>query len=56
LRMSLCLLPLVPVGVWFGVRLNRKIPEKLFLRTVYFITFLAGLELVFDFNLARLFR
>jgi uncharacterized membrane protein YfcA len=56
LRMSLMLLPLVPVGVWFGVRLNRKIPEKVFLRTVYFITFLAGLELVFDFSLTRLFH
>ena len=47
---SACLLPLVPVGVW----LNRKCSEKLFLRIVYSLTFLTGLELILD--LARWFR
>ncbi len=51
---SACLLPLVPVGVWLGVWLNRKCSEKLFLRIVYSLTFLTGLELILD--LARWFR
>jgi uncharacterized protein len=49
-------LPLVPVGVWLGVWLNRKIPEKTFLRLVYVMTFLTGLQLLCNFNLARLWR
>jgi hypothetical protein len=48
--------PLVPVGVWLGVWLNRKFSERLFLRLIYLLTFLAGLQLIFDLNLARLFR
>jgi len=49
-------LPLVPLGVWVGVWLNRKISEQLFLRLVYFFTFFTGLQLIFNFNLGRLFR
>jgi uncharacterized membrane protein YfcA len=56
LRTSLILFPLVPVGVWLGVWLNRRVSEKLFIRAVYVLTFLAGLELVFNFDLARPFR
>ncbi len=48
--------PLVPIGVWLGVWLNRKFSEKVFLQAVYVLTFLTGLQLIFDFNLARLFR
>ena len=48
--------PLVPVGVWIGVRLNRLIPEKIFLRIVYSFTFLTGLQLMFNFNLAKWLR
>jgi len=39
-------LPFVPVGVWLGVWLNRKISETWFARIVYGLTFLAGLELM----------
>src|SRR6185295_17839628 len=49
-------LPLIPLGVWLGVWLNRKIDERLFLRLVYGITLLTGLQLIFNFNLASLFR
>lgn len=52
---GLCYSPLVPLGVWLGVWLNRKFSEAVFLKAVYLLTFLAGLQLVFDFNLARLF-
>ena len=53
---GLCYLPLIPVGVWAGVWLNRKVSEKLFLRLVYAFTFATGLQLIFNFNLAKLFQ
>jgi hypothetical protein len=49
-------LPLIPLGVGIGVWLNRKLSEKGFLRAVYAMTLLAGLQLIFNFNLAKLFR
>ena len=55
-RTSLVFLPLIPVGVWIGVWLNRKFSEKLFLKLVYLFTLLTGLQLIFNFNLARFFR
>lgn len=51
---GLLYLPLIPLGVWLGVWLNRKFSEKTFLRVVYGMTFLTGLQLIFNFNLARL--
>jgi len=45
--------PLIPIGVWLGVWLNRRVSERLFLRLVYLFTFLTGLQLVFNFNLAK---
>lgn len=53
---SLMFLPLVPVGVWLGVWLNRRVSEKLFLKLVYAMTFLTGLQLIFNFNLFSWFR
>ncbi|MGC8743958.1 MAG: sulfite exporter TauE/SafE family protein [Verrucomicrobiia bacterium] len=44
---GLCYFPLVPLGVWIGVWLNKKIPEKLFINLVYFFVFLTGLYLIF---------
>jgi uncharacterized protein len=55
-RTGLCYFPLIPVGVWLGVWLNRKFSERTFLWLVYVLTFLAGLQLVFNFNPAKLFR
>src|ERR1043166_7088800 len=54
--LSLSFLPLIPVGVWLGVRMNRKFSEKIFLRAVYVMTFCTGLELVFNFDLSKWFR
>jgi uncharacterized membrane protein YfcA len=48
--------PLVPIGVWLGVWLNRKVSERLFLKLVYLITFLTGLQLILNLNVANLFR
>ena len=49
-------LPLIPLGVWLGVWLNRKFSEQLFLRLVYLFTFATGLQLIFNFNVAHLLR
>lgn len=56
LWMGLLYLPLVPLGVWLGVWLNRRISERLFLRLVYAMTLLTGLQLIFNFNFARWLR
>jgi len=49
-------LPLIPVGVWLGIWLNRKFSEKIFLRVVYGLTLVTGLQLIFNFHLGRLLR
>jgi len=51
LKMTALFFPLVPLGVWLGVLLNRRIPEKLFLKFVYALTFVAGVQLVGQFDL-----
>ena len=56
LRFDLWCVPLVPVGVWIGVWLNRRFSEQGFLRVVYLLAFLAGLQLIFEFDWTRLFR
>ncbi len=50
---SAAIVPAVPIGVWVGVWLNRKFSETGFLRVIYLLTFLAGLQLVFNFDIAR---
>jgi uncharacterized membrane protein YfcA len=44
------------VGVWLGVWMNRRCPEQAFLKVVYVTLFLAGLQLMFNFDLAKLLR
>jgi uncharacterized membrane protein YfcA len=53
---SLIYVPLIPLGVWLGVWLNRKMSEKFFLNAVYALTFLTGLQLIFNWNIAALWR
>jgi len=48
--------PLVPLGVWLGVWLNRRISEKIFVKAIYTILLLTGLQLIFNFDLAAPFR
>jgi uncharacterized membrane protein YfcA len=47
---SLYFLPLVPVGVWLGVRLNRRFSERGFTRFVLAAIALTGLQLIFNFR------
>jgi uncharacterized protein len=56
LKLSLRYLPLIPIGVWLGVWLNRRFSEVLFTRLVYLFTFLTGLELMFHFDWAKWLR
>ena len=45
---SLVLLPLAPIGVWFGVRMARRISPVLFYRFLYAGMFLTGVKLLWD--------
>ncbi len=45
--------PLVPVGVWLGVWMNRRCSKAAFLRIIYVFVFLAGLQLVTGCSLAH---
>ncbi len=53
LKVSLAMLVFVPMGVWLGVWLNKRIDGKWFSRIVYVILFLAGVELI-QKNLGKL--
>jgi uncharacterized membrane protein YfcA len=50
LAQGLAYLPLVPLGVWLGVRLNRLFSETAFARVVLITLFLTGLQLIFNFR------
>ncbi len=51
----LILAPLAVVGVWLGVRLNRRFSEKWFNRLVYTLLCLTGIELVSGTSVINLF-
>ncbi len=53
---SLKYVALVPVGVAIGIWLNRRFSEEGFMKAVYALTFLTGLQLIFDFKPAEWFR
>ena len=46
----------MPLGVWLGVWLNRRVSEALFLKVIYATLLVTGLQLIFNFDLAALFR
>ncbi len=48
--------PLVPLGVWLGVWLNRRFSEMVFVRVIYVVLLITGLQLICNFDLAALFR
>lgn len=54
LTQSLLLLPLVPAGVWLGVWCNRRIPDGAFIHIILIVTFLTGLQLVFQPQITHL--
>ena len=52
LKGSLWMWALCPVGVWLGGWLNRRLPERSFIKLLYLFLFLGGAKLVYD-GLAR---
>jgi uncharacterized membrane protein YfcA len=56
LMTSATFFPLVPLGVWLGVWMNRHFSEKIFVRVIYAILFGTGLQLICNFDLAAWFR
>lgn len=48
LATSLALLPFAPIGVWIGLKLTRRVNEKLFYRLVYAGMFATGCKLLWD--------
>lgn len=50
LLMSLIFFPFIPLGVWIGVWMNKRISEKHFMRVVFAFLFVTGLELIFHFE------
>ncbi len=53
---SLYCVPAIPLGVWIGVKLNKKLSEEGFMKVVYGLTLLAGLKLLFNFNPLAFFQ
>ena len=45
-KASAALVLFVPLGVWMGLWLNRRVSERWFVRLIYVLTFLAGLQLL----------
>jgi uncharacterized membrane protein YfcA len=45
---SFVLLPIAPIGVWVGVRLARRISQRLFYQILYLGMFLTGVKLLSD--------
>lgn len=48
LGLSLLFAPLAPLGIWLGLHLERRIPEKPFYRVSYAILFATGCKLIYD--------
>ncbi|MGH8714282.1 MAG: sulfite exporter TauE/SafE family protein [Casimicrobiaceae bacterium] len=48
LGLSLLFAPLAPLGIWLGLHLERRIPEKPFYRLSYAILFATGGKLIYD--------
>ena len=48
LLISLILAPLVPLGIWLGIKLHDRVNEKLFYNLAYFFLLIAGAKLLYD--------
>lgn len=45
---SLVLAPLVPLGVWLGIKLHDRVNETLFYNLAYFFLFITGVKLLYE--------
>ena len=48
LSISLVLLPIVPIGMFIGIKFNHFIPQKWFMRASYTILLLLGIRLLYE--------
>lgn len=48
LSTSLLFAPLAPIGIWLGIWLHRRIPERTFFQISYLLLFISGVKLVWD--------
>jgi uncharacterized membrane protein YfcA len=48
LLISLILAPLVPLGVWLGIKLHDRVNERLFYNLAYFFLLVTGVKLLYD--------
>ena len=48
LTTSLALTPLVPVGIWLGLKLHKIIPQELFFKLSCGLLFMSGTKLIWD--------
>ena len=48
LTASLVFAPLAPLGIWLGVWLHRRLPERAFYAVSYVLLFVTGVKLVWD--------
>ena len=46
LKIALYCSPLVPLGVWAGIWMNKKFTDAQFVKIIYLLTGLAGLDLI----------
>ncbi len=53
LRFDLFLIPLIPVGSYFGKWLHYRVSESVFNRIIMVLTLLAGVQLLFNINLVK---
>jgi len=56
IKIGLCYSPLVPLGVWTGIWLNRKFSETQFVVIIYVLTGLTGLDLVWQSSFWEWFK
>lgn len=48
LTTSLVLLPLAPLGIWLGLWMQKRVPDRAFYNVCYGLLFITGLKLGFD--------
>ncbi|MBN1996404.1 sulfite exporter TauE/SafE family protein [candidate division KSB1 bacterium] len=55
LKQSLLFMPVVPLGIYLGLWLNKKISQKVFIQIVYVLVFITAIQLILGKNIVLLF-
>ncbi|GLQ34388.1 UPF0721 transmembrane protein [Amylibacter marinus] len=45
---SMLLAPMIPLGVFIGLKVHKSLPQELFIKIAYFLLTFAGLKLIYD--------